>query len=185
MSLRWLFGCVILWLFFSLFLMNGEGIGAQNWCDDAQKDLEQEQLRLEDYLSALHESYDKKDFKLMEALNFKINQTKQRVHELELIIEHCTSQETNPQSGGLSPAKSHDGPFVHKSCADLKKMVFPLLVSKRALERREKSMVSQLTDEEEAKLLEVSEQLRNVRKELKTRCSTAKSSRSLLKRLRR
>lgn len=181
----WLRGGIAVCLLLGLSSVVGDRGCAQELCDDARKHLRQEQRLLDDYLSALQESYENKDKKLAGVLNFKISQSRKRLHELELILTYCPSKESSRSQEGLSGAKSDDGRFADKSCGELRKMLFSLLVSKRALKRREKSMFSKLTDEEEAELLDVSDQLRHVRKALRSRCSKGKPPRSLLKRLRR
>jgi hypothetical protein len=185
MSRRWLLGSVLLWLLFALSGAIGDYAMAQELCADARKNLRQEQRRLNDYLSALEASYDNRDFKLARVLNFKISQAKRKLHELELIIKYCPSQRSSLPADGMRGAKSDSARYADKSCIELRKMVFPLLVSKRALERREKSLFSKLTDEEAAEFLEVSDKLREVRKALITKCSTKRNRRSLLKQLRR
>ncbi len=185
MSRRWLHGSVLLWLFISLFGVAGDSSNAQDVCDGAQKELEQERERLTDYESALRESYENRDTNLTRVLNFKISQAKKKLRDLELIIKYCPSRASSLPEVGLSGPKSDDGRYADKNCSELKKMLFPLIVSKRQLERRKKSMLSTLTEEDEAELQKVSDELRHVRKALKTRCSTERTHRSLLKRLRR
>ncbi|MDQ7783703.1 MAG: hypothetical protein RDU20_12540 [Desulfomonilaceae bacterium] len=181
----WFLGSVLVWLCIALSGIVGDRAGAQDMCDAARKELRQESQRLNEYVSALQESYDDRDFKLAEVLKFKIGQAKKKLQDLQLMAENCPAGESKLPESGLSGAKSDDGRYADVSCIDLKKMLFPLLVSKRELERRQKSMLSKPTDEEEAKLRDVSDKLRDVRRALKTRCSRSKSSHSLLKRLQR
>ncbi len=185
MSRRWFRSSVLLWILCALSSVIGEYVRAQDLCDAAWKELHQEKQRLNDYLSAFQQSHERQDLRLAEVLKFKISQSKKKLQDLQLIIKNCPSRESSLPADGLSNAKSHDGPYADKSCAELKKMLFPLLVSKRALERRQKSMLSNLTDEEDEELREISDKLRHLKKALKNRCSTSKGSRSLLKLRRR
>lgn len=185
MSRKWFHGSVWLCLLFPLYGLAVDYAGAQDVCDGARKELQQERHRLNDYEAALRQSYDHTDSNLTRVLNFKISQAKKKVSDLELIIKYCpSSQVSNRPEIGLSGPKSDDGRYADKSCADLKKMLFPLLIKKRKLERRQKSMLSSMTEEDEAELQKISEELRHVRKALKTRCSAGSPPGSLLKRLR-
>lgn len=163
----------------------GSDAWAGEWCDDARKELERKEARFAEYLRALQASYERHDLKVMEAVNHKINQVKREIETLKRETAQCEERGPGHGGEGLSSAKTDEAKFGTKNCAELRKMVFPLLRRTRALKRKEKSLLSSITPEEQAELAEATEQLQVLNRILKTRCGASSSRSSLLKRLRR
>jgi hypothetical protein len=154
-------------------------------CRSIRDRLEQDQHRLTEYLLALQVSYDRHDFHLSEALNQKIVNLRREVDRLKERVSACSRMGKAQTSEGLSSAKTEEAQFATKSCSELRKCLLPLLRKIRALKRREKSVLSNLTPEEEAELTEASEQLKEVNSALKARCAMSAGRTSLMKRLRK
>ncbi|MBM3300567.1 MAG: hypothetical protein FJY85_11490 [Deltaproteobacteria bacterium] len=153
-------------------------------CQSIRNQLDSEQQRMRDYLLALQASYDGKDFQLSEALNHKIVQLRKEVELLKQQALACGGTLDNSLAG-LSSSKTEEAQLAAKSCGELRKALFPLHRKIRALKRREKSVLSSLTPEEEVELSAASEQLKEINGALKARCAVSDSRTSLMKRLRK
>jgi hypothetical protein len=154
------------------------------WCDSVASELNEKQLRLNEYMQALQGSYDKRDYRMADALNYKIKQLQEELRTLEQEAADCEAHNSGGMAQGLSSSKTDEEKYATKSCGELRKMIFPLLIKTRSLKRREKSLIIGMTPEEETELATCSEQLKILRHILKCRCSGSTSRSSLLKRLR-
>jgi len=157
---------------------------AEHWCDSVTREFNQKQQRLTEYMQALQGSYDKRDYRLADALNHKIKQVQEELRILEQEAADCAAHNSERMAQGLSASKTEEERYATKSCGELRKMIFPLLIKTRSLRRKEKSLIVGLTPEEETELANCSEQLKILNHVLRGRCSDSSSRSSLLKRLR-
>ena len=157
----------------------------EHWCIKVGAELKQKQQRLKEYRDALRAALANNDSPLCEALKHKIKQETEEVRILERESADCAAHDPTAMAQGLRAAKTEESKYATKSCGELRKLVFPLLIRERALKRKEKSLLSVLTPEEETDLATCSEQLRVIGHLLRTRCAERRSRNSLLKRLRR
>jgi len=161
--------------------------GPENWCGEIKKELAEKQKRLQEYLQALQATYDGGDRRIADALNHKIKQLKEELEVFRQEAADCTGYDSETMAQGLKSSKADEAKYAGKSCGELRKVLFPLLVKTRALKRKEKSLLSGLTPQEEADLASYTEQLTTVSQILRTRCADGDTPPrgSLLQKLRR
>jgi hypothetical protein len=153
-------------------------------CIRGRKTAEQKRGLVVEYMSALQKAYDQKDFQIAEVLNFKINELRGQINELERNLAGCPKNDSENMARGLAPAKSDQGKYSDKSCSELRKMLFSLVRRVHTLTKRQKSLLSNLTDDEELELKEANKDMETVERVLKSKCSV-RNARGLLRRLRR
>ncbi|MFH0958814.1 MAG: hypothetical protein V1897_08940 [Pseudomonadota bacterium] len=151
------------------FVINAE---AEDRCAEVVKTLEQNTLRLKEYVTALHNAHRERNFHMAPLLNSEIDETlKQiRVGEAELLNCPAVTGATGP---GLSSVKSQDTKFAEVNCDELKKKHIQLSRKFNSLARRRQSTLSELTNEEKIEFRETEDSLNAVDSELKKRCRPA------------
>lgn len=158
--------------------------GQGHWCEQVKTEAEQKRKRLNEYLQSLQASYDARDFRLADTLNYKIKQVKDELRILEQEAADCSAQRSESMRDGIRETKAEESRYAAKSCGELRSMILPLVRKTQALTRKEKSLLAGLTRDEKTELAEASEQLRAIGRILRTRCATPRARNSLLHRLR-
>jgi hypothetical protein len=143
--------------------------GAEDRCAEVVKTLELNTLRLKEYATALQNAHRDKDFQLITVLNNQIDETLKQVRVGEAELLNCPSS-ASVSGPGISSVKSQDTKFADVNCDELKKKYIQLSRKFHSLERRQKSLLSELTVEEKANLRETEDSLKAVELELKKRC---------------
>ena len=115
-------------------------------CIRGKRTVEQKRDLVAEYMSAFQKAYDKKDFQIAEVLNFKINELRGQISELEGNLADCPKNDTENMAGGLAPVKSDQGKYSDKSCSELRKMLFSLVRRVHTLTKRQKSLLSNLSE---------------------------------------
>lgn len=158
---------------------------ADSRCAPLRSALEQKKHLVSEYMTALQTSYDRKELQVAELLNFKINEIKAHIAELERSLAGCPEGDAEAAIEGMEPTKSDEGKYSNKSCQDLRKILFSLVRSIHTLDKRKQSLLSNLSEEDERLLRQAVEERETVENILGTRCSETKNRRGLLQRLRR
>ncbi|HMK37545.1 MAG TPA: hypothetical protein VK463_20905, partial [Desulfomonilaceae bacterium] len=158
----------ILFAFVLIFLVAGNCARAEDSCAILARDLEQRKRQLADYLEASQKLRQDKDMRLIELLNYKIEDLADQIRTIETEMAGCT---TGTTEAGLSEVKSDEGQYATKSCFDLRNMLVQLLRKTSSLKRREKSLFSDLTPAEKNELQEATHDLQIVKSILKGRCA--------------
>jgi len=153
-------------------------------CIAVRKDLALVKRQVAEYMQALQSFYDQKDFRLTEALNFKIKELRGRMEQLQAAAADCPADDSKTMPHGLSSTKTDSGKHAEKDCAELRKMVVPLVRKIHNLQRRERSLLTSFSPEEEAELQDASQELKTIQDLIKTKCAVQNARGSLIKRLR-
>lgn len=149
-----------------------------------KKELGTKQKELNSYLDALEKSRQEHDSLLLGALNYKIDQIISQIATLEEKAANCGESQETAKVEGFSSVKSEEGQFATKSCGELRKMMVQVIRRVNALQRRENSLLSELTTSEKSELKDARQDLDKIRKILNTRCAVARPPDSLKQRLR-
>lgn len=155
-----------------------------HWCDQVKNEAQQKRERLNEYLQSLQASYDARDFRLADTLNYKIKQIKDEIRILEQEAADCSARRSENMRDGIRETKAEESRYAAKSCGELRSMILPLVRKTQALTRKEKSLLAGLTRDEKTELAEASDQLRIISQILRTRCALPRARNSLLHRLR-
>ncbi len=165
----------VLWILiyscFSILMLGAytSSWGAEDRCAEVVKTLELNTMRLKEYATALQNAHRDKDFQLITVLNNQIDETLKQVRVGEAELLNCPSS-ASVSGPGISSVKSQDTKFAEVNCDELKKKYIQLSRKFHSLERRQKSLLSELTVEEKANLRETEDSLKAVELELKKRC---------------
>ncbi len=158
---------------------------AESRCVQIRRAVEQKKHLLSEYMRALQTSYDRKELQIAELLNFKINELKAQIGELERNLAGCPDRRAGNPTEGMEGTKSDQGVYAEKNCQELRKILFSLVRKIHALNKRKKSLLSNLSEKEEQVLREATEERETVERLLSTRCSKGRDRHGLLRRLRR
>jgi hypothetical protein len=163
---------ILMLLILSLIILPAEHVSGQNKpCEILRADLEQQTLRLKEYINALRKFTELQDEEMIGVITPKIGELSQQIADKKKDLEQCEDERSSKTRDGLSPPKSETGEYATKSCNELRKQLVSLVRTVHSLRRREISLVSQLTTKEKKELREASEELKTVRQILKARCS--------------
>ncbi|MFH1117323.1 MAG: hypothetical protein V1792_25675 [Pseudomonadota bacterium] len=154
-------------------------------CVQSRRAVEQKKYLVSEYMRALQTSYDRKETRMAELLNFKINELKAQIREMERNLTGCPDDRTGNPGEGMEGAKSDQGTYTDKNCQELRKILFSLVRRIHALDKRKKSLLSNLTEREERSLREAGEERETVEHILGTRCRQTEDPQGLRRRLRR
>ena len=156
-----------------------------HWCEQIKSEMEGKRQRLNEYLEALQASYDARDFRVADTLNYKIKHIKDDLRILEQEAADCSAHRFETMGHGMQETKAEESKYAAKSCSELRSMMLRLVRKTQALMRKEKSLLAVLTQEEKDELADASEQLRIIGRILRTRCTRSQERNSLLNHLRR
>ena len=170
---------------FAVLFIAGYSFAGNERCTLVRQTVEEKRRLIGEYTSALQNAYNQKDFTIAEVLNFKINELRSQVKELEKILTDCPKPKPRTADEGLTPAKSDKATYSNKSCAELRKSLLTLVRRIHTLTRRKKSLLSSLSAEEEVELTEASRALKKVERAIKNKCSKRRGSGRRLRRLNR
>lgn len=154
-------------------------------CVQIRRAVEQKKYLVSEYMRALQRSYDRKEIRMAELLNFKINELKAQIREMERNLTGCPDDRTGNPAEGMEGAKSDQGTYSDKNCQELRKILFSLVRRIHALDKRKKSLLSNLSEKEERKLRDAAEERETVEHILGTRCRQTEDPQGLPRRLRR
>lgn len=164
-------GSSIIFCFLIVILIApGYAAAAEDRCAEVVKILEQNSIRLREYVTALENAHRERDFQLITVLNGQIDETLRQIRVGEAELLNCPAQ-TNSQSSGISGVKIHDTKFADATCEELKKKFIQLSRKFNSLARRQQSLLSELSPEQKAEYKEAEDSLNAVESELKKRCS--------------
>ncbi len=96
--------------------------GADERCRELIKTLEQDTLRLKEYVTALQNAHRERDFQMVTLLNSEIDETLKQIRKGEAEILNCPAS-TDTNAPALSSVKSQDSKFAEASCDELKKNI--------------------------------------------------------------
>lgn len=160
---------IVLHLLVSFFGSVSPAAGANERCRELIKSLEQDTLRLKEYVTALQNAHRERDFQMVTLLNSEIDETLKQIRKGEAEILNCpASIDTNAPA--LSSVKSQDSKFAEASCDELKKKHIQFSRKFNSLSRRRQSTLSELTNEEKIEFREIEDSLNAVQSELRKRC---------------
>ena len=145
---------------------------ADERCRELIKTLEQDTLRLKEYVTALQNAHRERDFQMVTLLNSEIDETLKQIRAGEAEILSCPAS-ANTNAPALSSVKSQDSKFAEASCDELKKKHIQFSRKFNSLSRRRQSTLSELTNEEKIEFRETEDSLNAVDSELKKRCRPA------------
>lgn len=163
----------------------GYSCAEEERCFQARQAVASKTRLIGEYTTALQNAYNQKDFTIARVLNFKINELRIQLKELERILTDCPKPDPEDVAEDPEPAKGDEKTYATKSCADLRKILFSLVRRIHTLTKRQKSLLSNLSVEEEVELNEATEDIEKVKRVLKTKCSVRKARRRVLRQLRR
>jgi len=155
---------------------------ADQRCKMLQQELTAKQRLLDEYLNALQSAYNDKDLTLADAISYRISQLQKELNALKQLAADCPSPGAGSAPAGLNPTKSDESQLADKSCDEIRKTLFALLRRVNSLKKREKSLLSSLTPEEELELSEAIKQLKTLNQVLETRCTGKEQDNSKVKR---
>ncbi len=158
---------------------------ADSRCEQLRRSVEQKKHLVFEYMTALQQSYDRKELQVADLLNFKINELKAHIWEMERNLAECPDNDTEKPFEDMETTKSDQGKYSDKNCQELRKILFSLIRTIHALNKRKKSILSNLSEKEELLLREATEDRETVEQILGTKCATKREREGLLRRLRR
>lgn len=170
-ALRALIGILV-----ALFLAPQIAAAADDDCEAARNSLTARKQQISEYVAALKKASDENDLQIMELLNFKVNELIEQTRVLEKKVSECGARMPVANSRGVSATKSDEGKYATKSCDELKRALLPLTRRLNVLEKKQRSLFSELTSAERADLDSFTEEIKTIENILKTRCSPNKKA---------
>jgi hypothetical protein len=138
-------------------------------CDEAARELQRKWERLSDSVEALRDAHRSGDLSLVHVFSHKISQ---QVEELREFQENtpCPGLKASQSSRNLSPVKTDVAPHQDEPCNELRRMHMKLVITINSLRRRQNSVFSQLTAQEQEDLTRSGAELEQIREVLRSRC---------------
>jgi hypothetical protein len=149
-----------------------EVFAQENVCAETQKELDRQLRQLTDYADSLKSFVDSEDLQVVEILSHKIADLIQDIKRSKETLGECPTQRKHRQAtAGASPARSEQDLYADKNCEELRTMLFHNLRRVSVLKRRDESVFSKLSSEEQAQLQEGLQALKDIRTVLNKKCS--------------
>jgi len=160
----------------ALFLAPQISLATDNDCEAARKVLTTRKQQISEYVAALKKASDENDLQIMELLNFKVNELIEQTRVLEKKVSECEARVSVAGSPGVSTSKSDEGKYATKSCDELKRALLPIMRKLNILEKKQRSLFSELTSAERADLDSSTQEIKTIENILKTRCAPNKQA---------
>ena len=140
-------------------------------CDQLRRAIEQKKHLVSEYMRALQKSYDRKELQIADLVNYKINELKVQIRELERNLARCPNSDAEKRVEGMVTTKSDQGKYSDKDCQELHKTLFSLIRKIHSLNKRKNSLLLNFSEKDELLLQEATEERNTVEHILTTRCS--------------
>jgi hypothetical protein len=152
------------------------------WADSACKAIENSLLghkkQLAEYMEILRDLNDKRDAERIRTITANVNQLSVIINHVEAELADCYGDGRTQSPRGMAHIKTDEqDEYASKSCSVLQRTLLQLIRTINVLKRRENSIFSQLTAEEQAELRSAERKEEKVRAALKKRCETRKKPR--------
>ncbi len=170
--------CLLILAALSLLVIATPALGLDERCEALRNDLGQKGQRLRQYLDTASKFDNRDDSETVKAIGSKIAKLRDEILNLEKQFEACKGEKSAGSAQGLSTVKSEEGQHATKSCRELTKRLVGLVRTVRLFQRREHSLLSELTPQEKKEFREATQELTAVREALRSRCSAPSASRT-------
>lgn len=144
-------------------------------CREVQAILESKRKQLAEYLLSLKKSQPEGDAAYLRVLNYKISELLNEIVNIPEIADcrHAAERTKVKTFHGMGPIKFDTTEHCTKTCPELKKLLVQLVRKTSALQRREHSTFSELSDTENQELQDARREIRVIVEVMKARCGLA------------